>query len=47
MSIQLQAAQARIATLEEQKRIYSEKRSMRFEELKALVRPEDIPIYCM
>jgi hypothetical protein len=43
MSIQLEAAKARIATLEEQKRIYSEKRAMRFEELKALVRSEDIP----
>ena len=43
MSIQLESAKARIATLEEQKRIYCEKRSMRFEELKALVRHEDIP----
>jgi hypothetical protein len=43
MSIELDAEKVRIAALEEQKRIYSEKRAMRFEELKALVRPEDIP----
>lgn len=39
----MEVEQARIAVLEEQKRIYYEKRAMRFEELKALVRPEDIP----